>query len=346
MTATLLAGIGASIAVHRRAVGITQADLASRIGRSVQWVSAVEQGRRHAERLSDLVAISAVLGCTLDDLLGRPVDTLTPGVRNASRANVEAVRTVMLRSAIPNTGGTPTDPSEVRGRVAEAWSTWHGSPTAHTALGSVLPGLLTDAIAVHQEAEDKRVSARTLAGAWQITRQWLHHLPEGDLAWIAADRAMQAAREADDPHLVALAAWALSASYRRAGQPEEATRLCLSASDEIAPLLAGQSPDAALLAANGMLHLSAAVSAAQSDDDGRAWVVNRSARTEGTESARSAGATGPPLDTRDPARPWTVAASAPASDACTPDAMSAPAIPASTSPDPPAAIQGVPSDWL
>src|SRR5712691_7514740 len=95
----LLLGIGANIAAHRRAAGVTQADLAVRIGRSVQWVSSVEQGRRHADRLTDLLRIAAVVGCTVEDLIGRPVDTLAPGVRPRAES-VAAVRTVLLRAPI------------------------------------------------------------------------------------------------------------------------------------------------------------------------------------------------------------------------------------------------------
>lgn len=274
-TQTVLAGVGVSIAAHRRARGITQADLAARIGRSVRWVSAVEQGWRFADRLTDLVAIAAVVGVGLEDLLGRPVDSLAPGVVPRS-VDVDALRVVLLRSAVPTPTEDTPDPTDVTHRVAQAWATWHGSPTAHTTLGGVLPGLLTDALACHQQTRDK-TSAMALAGAWQITRQWLHHLREPDLAWIAADRAMAAAREADDPHLIALGAWALSASFRRVGQQQEATRLCLAAGDELAPLLEASSPDPALLAAYGMLHLAAAVSAALGDADA---VVDNAARLD------------------------------------------------------------------
>src|SRR5437016_13680796 len=93
----LLRGIGANIAAHRRAVGITQADLAGRVGRSVQWVSAVEQGRRHADRLTDLLRIATVVRCTIDDLIGRPVDTLAPGVRPQGET-VAAGRAGLMRS--------------------------------------------------------------------------------------------------------------------------------------------------------------------------------------------------------------------------------------------------------
>jgi hypothetical protein len=162
-------------------------------------------------------------------------------------------------------------------RVADAWTVWHSSPTAHSILGAVLPGLLVDTATAYRTADDRRAAARIVAGAYQIARQWLHHIPEGELAWIAADRAMSAAREADDPHLIALGAWALSASYRRAGQQDEATRLCLAAADELKIHIdrTADSPRPQLLADFGMLHLAASVSAAQSDQDNRAWALHR-----------------------------------------------------------------------
>jgi len=260
-----------------------QVDLAARIGRSVQWVAAVEQGRRHADRLTDLLRIATVTGCTVEDLIGRPVDSLAPGVPPRAES-VAAVRSVLLRAPVPAPRTEPPSLAAVGTRVADAWAIWHGSPRAHTLLGAELPGLLSDAVTLYQAGEDRRSAARVLAGAYQITRQWLHHIPDGDLAWIAADRAMHAAREADDPRLIALGVWALSASYRRAGQQDEATRLCLAVADELRPRL-GDDPDPDLLAAYGMLHLAAAVSAAQSDEDGRAWALHRVAN----DAARALG---------------------------------------------------------
>jgi hypothetical protein len=86
---------------------------------------------------------------------------------------------------------------------------------------------------------------------------------------------MNAAREADDPHLIALGAWALSGSYRRAGQQVEATRLCLAAADELEKRIDSSDLQKTLLADYGMLHLAAAISAAQSDEDGRVWALHR-----------------------------------------------------------------------
>ncbi|MFY1673895.1 helix-turn-helix transcriptional regulator [Plantactinospora sp. WMMB334] len=282
----LIRGIGSNIAAHRRAVHVTQQDLAGRIGKSVQWVSAVEQGRLHAERLTDLLRIAQVVGCRIEDLIGRPVDRLAPGPRPPGEA-VAAVREAIMRAAVPgNMEGVVPQLSDVNVRVADAWVVWHNSPTAHSTLGRVLPSLLIDATALYRMGPDRCAAARSLAGAYQVTRQWLHHIPDGDLAWIAADRAMAAAREADDPHLIALGAWALSASYRRAGQQDEATRLCLAAADELKSRIDSSDPDPNLLADYGMLHLAASISAAQSDDDGRAWAFHRVA----DDAARALGA--------------------------------------------------------
>lgn len=289
---SMLHGIGANVAAHRRASGISQADLAARIDKSVAWVSAVEQGRRHAERLTDLVRIATVLACSVEDLIGRPIDALVPG-RPPKTELVTAVREVIMRAAVP--GGLPVgqlpDPDDVGARVASAWTVWHDSPTAHSVLGRMLPGLITDATALYQDlsttapAPQIRRVARVLAGTYQVTRQWLHHIPDGYLAWVAAERAMNAAREADDPHLIALGAWALSASYRRAGQQDEATRLCLNAADELKARMDTDHPEDQMLADYGMLHLAAAISAAQSDEDGRAWEFHRIA----DEAARALG---------------------------------------------------------
>ncbi|WP_228838001.1 hypothetical protein [Nocardia amamiensis] len=224
----------------------------------------------------------------MPDLLGGRIEDLTPGP-SPRRDTVAAVREVMMRTALPIAAPSlkPTVPlDEIGHRVAQAWQTWHTSPTAHTALGRVLPDLIEAANTAYLvEGDDRRRAARTLSGTYQITRQWLHHLPEAELAWVAAERALATAREADDPHLLALGAWAMSASYRRVGQQEEATRICLTAAEELKRRLDREHDDV-LLADLGMLNLAAAISSAQSDEAGQAWslyaVAEDAARALGT----------------------------------------------------------------
>lgn len=296
----LLAGVGASIAWHRRAVGMTQTELAQQVNRSFGWVSAVEQGRRHADRLHDLVSIANALRIPLEDLIGCPINELTPGTERPHSAAVAAIRQTIMRAADPTWPGqgTRTDAAptiaDVQADVRGAWDTWHAAPNAIRDLGLTLPRLLTNAHRVRFNTvsgtpEERSQAAAALASAYQVTRQWLHHTQGvADLTWVTAERANTTALEADDPLLIALGAWALSGPYRRAGQQDEATRLCLAAADRLKPVLdaANGNPDQRLLAAWGMLHLSASVSAAQADEDGRAWSLHRTAQ----ETAQSLGA--------------------------------------------------------
>ncbi|MFI5781137.1 helix-turn-helix domain-containing protein [Nocardia sp. NPDC051570] len=284
----LTEGIGARVKVYREAAGKSQVDLAASIGRSTPWLSQVERGIRAIDRLTDIVNIANACRCRVTDLLGGPLDSLTaaPSTRGEQ---VARVREVMMRTALPIVTASSTPPlplSLVGERVAQAWQTWHTSPTAHDSVGRVLPDLIGDANTAYLLSDDKRRAARALCGTWQITRLWLHHLPEAELAWVAAERSVATAREADDPHLLALGAWAMSASYRRAGQQEEATRVCLSAADDLQRRLE-RDPSNDLLAAYGMLNLAAAISSAQADEAGKAWALHQAAE----DAARALGST-------------------------------------------------------
>lgn len=284
----LTEGIGARVKVYREAAGKSQVDLAASIGRSTPWLSQVERGVRAIDRLTDIVNIANACRCRVTDLLGGPLDSLTAAPTTRGE-QVARVREVMMRTALPIVTASSTLPVPlplVGSRVAQAWQTWHTSPTAHEAVGRILPDLISDANTVYLLSDDKRAAARTLCGTWQITRQWLHHLPESELAWVAAERSVATAREADDPHLLALGAWAMSASYRRAGQQEEATRVCLFAADELQRRLE-RNPSNDLLAAYGMLNLAAAISSAQSDEAGKAWALHQAAE----DAARALGNT-------------------------------------------------------
>jgi transcriptional regulator with XRE-family HTH domain len=286
---SLTQGIGDRIRIYRQAAGLSQTQLAALIKKSGVWVSQVERGISHCDRLTDIVNIAEACRCMPQDLLGGSINALSPKA-TPRREQVAEVREVIMRTALPlvQPSSAPTSSlDEVSTRVAQAWTTWHKSPTAHGSVGRVLPQLILDANATYLAAGDEhRRAARTLAGTWQITRQWLHHLPEPELAWVVAERSVTAAREADDPYLLALGAWAMSASYRRAGQQEEATRVCLAAADDLKRRL-GDDPANELLAAYGMLNLAAAISSAQSDESSKAWALHQAAE----EAARALGTT-------------------------------------------------------
>lgn len=64
----IAAAIGERLAARRRAAGLTQAELAARVGSTPVVISRIETGRQHAS-LQRLIEIADVLGCELGDLI-------------------------------------------------------------------------------------------------------------------------------------------------------------------------------------------------------------------------------------------------------------------------------------
>jgi hypothetical protein len=68
-----------------------------------------------------------------------------------------------------------------------------------------------------------------LARVYSLTQCFLAYQPAAELVWLAADRAMVAAQEADDPLAIAAAAWYYGAIYREVGQSDRALTTALDA---------------------------------------------------------------------------------------------------------------------
>ena len=92
----------------------------------------------------------------------------------------------------------------------------------------------------------------------------LSKIGEADLAWIAAERAMQAADEADDPLVLASAARSGTHALLAVGRFDDALELGEVAARWLGPRMADGDP--AALSLYGMLHLRTAVAAARHQD--------------------------------------------------------------------------------
>jgi hypothetical protein len=99
----------------------------------------------------------------------------------------------------------------------------------------------------------------------------LRKLGDGHLAWIAADRAVQAGRHAENPLLIAVGARALSQVFTETGQLDAALDISLSSAAALEPRLRqnGSGPEA--WSVWGALRLTAALAAARDNDIGAAW---------------------------------------------------------------------------
>jgi transcriptional regulator with XRE-family HTH domain len=105
--------VGERIAIYRRRRGLSQLALANMIGRSEAWLSQVERGIRHVDRVSVLIRLAQVLKVTVEDLIGQPL-SLAPNGGIEFRA-VPALRAALTDyELIPATFGVATGDGPTR----------------------------------------------------------------------------------------------------------------------------------------------------------------------------------------------------------------------------------------
>ena len=268
--------VGERIAIYRRRRGLSQTVLAGLIGRSVSWLSQVERGTRAVDRMSVLIDLSRALKVDIAELTGQPF-ALAPngGLEPEGLADIRRVlmRYAELPSAInpsPSTVSAPPDLIQLRSRVETAWRLRQAS--RYGQLGRQIANLITDAeqATQHYQGDEQRTAFALLAETYQVARAMLRKLGDAHLAWIAADRAVQAGRHADNPLLVAVGARALSQVFTETGQLDAALEISLSSAAALEPRLRQEGSGPEEWSVWGALLLTAALAAARDNDIGAA----------------------------------------------------------------------------
>ncbi|MFB8777302.1 transcriptional regulator [Streptomyces broussonetiae] len=131
------------------------------------------------------------------------------------------------------------------------------------------------------DADERRAVLCAAADLYCLLRSYLRRTGRVDLATLAADRAMRAAEDADDPLRIATAQWNLGHVLLAAGQPAEAEELALRAAEQVA---AARMPEAERAAMGGALQLVAVVGAARRR---RWWEARDRLTTHAAPAARS-----------------------------------------------------------
>jgi hypothetical protein len=144
--------------------------------------------------------------------------------------------------------------------------------------------LLRDALILHRAASlnMRRRTWGLLAEAFQLAQRFLYCVGEAELAARAADRAMVAAEETDDPLLIAISAWTSTMAALGRVQIDEACDLATTAAAYLEPTVKASE---AVLSAWGSLQLFAAIAYAKNRRAADAWrhwdMANRAASTLG-----------------------------------------------------------------
>ena len=277
---------GQRLRQRREQAGMTRPVLAGLVGRSAEWVKAVETGRLRQPRLPILLRLAEVLGVVdLVDLTGEQSLEVAAFTRGR-HPNVTAIRAAVQRYTVGRPDRPPYPVTVLADRMAAAWRLWHTSADRRTDVGAVLPDLLTDCQDAARALElgpERRAAHAVLADAYTLAQHTLVNAADFELLWLVVDRGMAAAHIADDPLTLAGAAWTVGMMLRGGGRMDEALALVGEASRAMEPHL----PDAAddWRGMWGALQLHAANTAARAGREGSAPPRNRSAGSD-TSAAR------------------------------------------------------------
>ncbi|MEW2358859.1 helix-turn-helix transcriptional regulator [Spirillospora sp. NPDC029432] len=260
--------IGENVRAARRASGRSLETVAGLVGRSKAWLSKIENGHARLERRADIAALADVLEVSADYLMGGPAPEVQPERR---RYNLMALQRVLLDAA-------PDDPPDVRARPVDVLraEVERVDAALRDADYATIARTLPDAIGelyVHAAGPDGpgrdealRLVVRACGSCATCT---LRHLGEVHLAWIAGERAQQAADLLGDPVWRAAAAFGRAHARSSANRPR-ALMLTPRIADEVEPYI-GDDPFAHQV--YGMLRLSSAL-ALQIDGDDRGAAEN------------------------------------------------------------------------
>jgi transcriptional regulator with XRE-family HTH domain len=198
------------------------------VSRSEDWLSKIERGDRDLRKLDMIVALAAALRVTVADLLGQPV--LMEDEDDPRGHDIPAVRDALMtprrlsRLLYAGRLSPEVNVGHVAVFVEQGWSDFQRGRVGKVV--AVLPNLIGSA----QALEDQ--SNRGETRGWSVSAR-IHHLAattlakigEGDLAWLAAERAMYAADQSDDPLVLASATRAGTHALLSAGRYDEAMQL-------------------------------------------------------------------------------------------------------------------------
>jgi transcriptional regulator with XRE-family HTH domain len=253
--------IGLNVRAARRSRGMSLEALAGLTGRSKGWLSKIENGHARLERRQDIAAIAEALEVAADSLLGEPAPEIRPSGRIY---DVTPLQRALLDAAPDDPPDIPARPIEIlRQEVMQADTALRAAD--HAAAIRILAGAISE-LCVHAagaDGADRQSALQILIGAYGSDGTCvLRQIGEANLAWIAGERARQAAEALGDPVWRAAAAYGCAHARSSVSKPR-ALMIAPRLADEAEPQV-GDDPFAQ--EAYGMLRLSAALACAVQDD--------------------------------------------------------------------------------
>lgn len=253
--------IGMNVRAARRSRGMSLEALAGLTGRSKGWLSKIENGHARLERRQDIAALAEALVVSADSLLGQPAPEIRP---RGTIYDVVPLQRALLDAAPDDPADIPARPIDVlRQEIAQADTALRAAD--HQAVIRILGSAISE-LCVHAAASDgpdRQSALQVLIGAYgSLGTCALRQIDEANLAWIAGERAHQAAEALGDPVWRAAAAFGRAHARTSVSKPK-ALMITARLADEAESKI-GDDPFAH--ETYGMLRLSAALACAVQDD--------------------------------------------------------------------------------
>jgi transcriptional regulator with XRE-family HTH domain len=241
--------IGRQVRNLRKDADLTQVELATAAGVSVDVVRKAEQGRK-IPSLPTLHKLASALDVELSTLLSKPHTLPAPTEHSGVLAMRRAVSGIDdLLDANPDVAQFTS--AQARSAATYAWGSYWAGRYGH--LGEVLPGMLLSVRAV----DDPRIDVLA-SRLYQVTACTLVHLAQPDAAHLALREAMRLASRGDDPLQAAALRSSLAWLLLTQGRLAESRKLALSTARDIEP---GDRADLPRMSLWGSLLLSGATAA-------------------------------------------------------------------------------------
>ncbi len=245
---------------------MSQSDLAAAMGRSESWVSQVERGVQPVERLSVLQALADALKVSVREVRpeAAPAEEAEPEEQPPSN-DLDGLRVALtghpaLSSLFEQPPAEPAPSlADFRRSVEEAWTLTHAS--SYAALSDHLARLLPSIEdAVRRAPAGERAELHALrAKAYQAAASSFTRQDQADAAWIAADRALQAAELAGQPLEVVASLFRMAHAFMRQQHMEQAEQAASSAVAVLDPRVAAPACPPEELSLVGAMNLVLAV---------------------------------------------------------------------------------------
>ncbi|MBB2913165.1 transcriptional regulator with XRE-family HTH domain [Streptosporangium becharense] len=253
--------LGKRLRTLRLERGYSQQELANRAGLSVDLLSLLERDVRESMSWASMVKLARALDVDPGVIAGKK-----PALERVPGAAVLTVRDAVLNPSLlgihPDHDREPAAASDLWPLLERAYGAYFGGEFG--VLAADLPNLINEARLLH--ATDPQAGAPTLAHAWQLAACLLVHTGRDDAAAIAAERAINTAKDGDDRYRLATLYGTYSWVMLHQGRLHEAEQLAVTAAEEIEPSMS-KSPPQQITAWGGLILNAAVASGGRADGD-------------------------------------------------------------------------------